>query len=69
MDLEYCLVTTVDYLNMRNAPAGDQILTVFRPSVTLNAHKRTTGWFQVQFSGQRGWVSADYVTTSGNCAG
>ena len=69
VSLTNCVVNTTDYLNMRNAPAGDQILTVFLPNVILDAVQRTANWYQVFFDGGYGWVSADFVTPIGNCQG
>ncbi len=64
--LSDCLVTTAAYLNLRASPGG-AILGLVPMNLTLTAHARRNGWFQVDYYGALGWVSADYVTTSGAC--
>ena len=62
-----CTISTTDLVNMRNEPDGDQVLMVFLPETVFAALQRTTGWFQVDFRGTLGWISADYVVTAGDC--
>lgn len=62
-----CTVTTTEIVNQRNAPAGDTILHVILNDYTFTALARTSDWFQVDNFGTVGWISADYVTTQGNC--
>ena len=33
----------------------------------MPATARTPGWFQVEYRGASGWISADYVSTDGDC--
>ena len=76
--LSDCMVRTTGMLNFRDGPAGDRI-TGFRdfhgilqdwlpPDVTLTVLERTAGWFKVDYHGTQGWISADYVIASGDCA-
>lgn len=65
--LSECTVTTTDILNVRNEPAGDTILAVLLNDVSLTSNTRTADWFKIDYYGIVGWVSADYVETSGDC--
>ena len=65
--LNGCTIETTDLVNMRDEPDGDQVLLVFLPGTVFAALQRTSGWFQVNFNGTLGWISADYVNTSGDC--
>ena len=66
--LSDCMVTTTAILNFRTGPDGAIMDTGFIPfDVTLTALARTPSWFNVDYHGTRGWISADYVTTSGSC--
>ena len=64
--LTNCMVTTTDILNFRDGPGGD-IQTMVPYNVTLTAMARTAGWFQVDYHGETGWISADYVIPEENC--
>ena len=64
--LDNCMVTTSDILNFRDGPGGN-VIGYVPAGVTLTALKRTDSWFQVDYHGAIGWISADYVTTSGTC--
>ena len=65
--LSECTVTTTDILNLRNAPSGDTVLAVLLNDVSLASDMRVTSWFRVDYFGTVGWISADYVTTTGAC--
>ena len=65
-ELAGCAVRTIATLNLRAGPGGNVIGGV-RQGVTLTALARTQGWFQVDYAGATGWISADYVTTDGDC--
>ena len=65
--LQDCMATTQYALNFRDGPAGS-IMSVLGSGVTLTATKRTPDWFEVDFHGAVGWISANYVTSTGNCA-
>ena len=63
-----CSVTTTHVLNFRNgpSPAGARIGLV-RQGATLDAIGRIAGWFNVEYQGVSGWISAEYVVTQGDC--
>ena len=64
--LQNCAVSTTDVLNFRDGPAGS-VMSQLPYAVTLTALSRTEDWFEVDYHGKSGWVSADYVTTEGSC--
>ena len=64
--LSNCMVTTNYILNLRDAPGGE-VTDVVPYDVTLTALSRTAGWFEVDYHGVTGWISADYVTPNGDC--
>lgn len=75
--MQGCMVTTADVLNFRETPGGArlyatdvlgrQIPGYLPEGATLTAVERTPDWFKVDYHGVQGWISAGYVTTSGNC--
>ncbi len=64
--LSNCMVTTTDGLNFRAGPGGEVIGGVPN-NATLTALSRTAGWFEVDYHGVTGWISAQYVTPNGDC--
>ena len=62
-------VTTQDFVALRRGPsrAFEQVATV-PAALTLPAYGRTfdTSWIQVEYEGQRGWISAQYLVWSGD---
>ncbi len=64
--LSNCMVTTTDVLNFRDGPGGEVIGGVAY-DVTLTALSRTAGWFEVDYHGTTGWISAAFVTPNGDC--
>lgn len=64
--LSACSVTTTHQLNFRAGPGGDRMGLV-PARTTLAAAARTLGWFQADYEGVAGWISADYVVKDGNC--
>ena len=62
-----CHVRTTHKLNFRESPGGERIGTV-PEHATMPASARTHAWFQVDYRGKSGWISADYVRTDGDCA-
>ena len=64
--LQSCMVTTLNILNFRDAPAGN-VKLILPYHVTLTAFERAADWFYVDYYGARGWIHADYVRTHGNC--
>src|SRR5690606_6379007 len=66
--LDGCMVVTRNILNLRDTPdANGTVLRLIPYDVTLTALERTGGWFYVDYLGQRGWLSAAYVTPQGSC--
>ena len=65
--LHDCMVTLSAILNLREHPHG-MVLAELPAFVNLTALDRTPGWFEVDYHGKRGWVSADFVTPRGDCA-
>lgn len=59
-----CMVRSDLVLNFRDGPAG-RIVSWYAGS--SEALSRTRNWFQVSYLGEEGWISAHYVTTSGDC--
>ncbi len=64
--LNDCIVTTQVWLNFRASPSG-AVLYTLAPAVSLTAEQYRDGWYQVDFYGEKGWLSADYVTPEGAC--
>ena len=64
--LNDCIVTTQVWLNFRASPSGTVLYTL-APAVSLTAEEYRDGWYQVDFYGEKGWLSADYVTPEGAC--
>ncbi len=64
--LSTCTLTTTHELNFRDGPDGTRIGAV-RKNATLTATARAAGWFQVEYRGSSGWISADYVVAQGVC--
>jgi hypothetical protein len=63
-----CIVTTTHTLNFRDRPslAGARIGLVWQ-GATLAAAGQTAGWFNVEYQGASGWISAEFVLTQGVC--
>lgn len=66
-DLSGCMVTATHVLNLRDGPAG-AVFGFVMAGWRLTATGRTADWFEVDVHGVTGWISADYVTTEGDCA-
>ena len=66
LDLSSCNVTTTHALNFRDGP-GSRRIGVVPENSTVTATARTAGWFQVEYEGATGWISADYVVAQGVC--
>ena len=64
--LSDCRVTTTHGLNLRDDPNGEIVGTVMIEE-TLSPAARTPDWFNVEYQGAEGWISADYVVTVGDC--
>ena len=70
------MVTLTHVLKFREGPGGavrmvqlvEGELEFWIPAfVKLTAFERTAHWFKVDYYGERGWISADYIVPSGNC--
>ena len=66
LDLSSCNVTTTHVLNFRDGP-GERRIGRVPENATMTAMARTPGWFQVEYRGATGWISADYVVSEGEC--
>ncbi|MFC1959250.1 right-handed parallel beta-helix repeat-containing protein [Chloroflexota bacterium] len=60
-----CEVTTTNRINFRDAPGNGMLLGAELSRIpfetTLAATAESNGWLQVEWLGQQGWISADYV--------
>ena len=65
--LTECQVTATDVVHLRNAAGGEVVLSLIPYNVSLDAKARTAGWYNVVYLGMDGWISADFVSTQGNC--
>lgn len=65
-ELAQCRVTTTHGLNLRDAPNGN-IIGAVQIHATLAPLGRTRRWFNVNYAGVEGWISADYVAAEGDC--
>ncbi len=65
-ELSDCAVTTTHDLNLRDGPNGVRIGGVPRQA-SFAAKASAYGWFNVEYQGLSGWISADYVVTQGLC--
>ena len=61
-----CYVTAIDRLTLRDGPGGPRI-GIVPAHTTLPASALTGLWFRVEHRGLAGWISADKVTTEGDC--
>ncbi len=64
--LANCLVKTRHGLNFRESPGGESFGSL-PEGASMPASARTPSWFHVTYRGVTGWISADYVTTDGDC--
>lgn len=64
--LSDCTVTTTTGLNFRDSPNGERIGVVLI-NETLAVKTRSPNWFNVEYHGVSGWISADYVHIQGDC--
>ncbi len=61
-----CMVTALYILNLREEPAG-QVIGLVPKDDKLTAISRTPDWFEVDYHGVYGWISAQYVQKHGDC--
>ncbi|MCY3835869.1 MAG: hypothetical protein OXF83_05450 [Anaerolineaceae bacterium] len=67
VSLANCQVISTDFINFRDAPAGERLNQVIPVNTNLVAEGKSSGWFNVNYLGRSGWVSSDYVQTQGTC--
>jgi len=66
--LRDCMVQLDYALNFRATPSRNSaVLRTIPHHARLTAVERTNGWFKVDWHGEKGWVSADYVSPIGRC--
>ena len=61
-----CLATTSAAVNLRDVPSGNRIGGIY-PNQTVTVLDSASGWHQVVHSGSTGWISANYLSLSGEC--
>ncbi len=65
-----CQISTTGNLNLRAAATmGDNIIGYVLRGATLTPLSRTAYWYQVEYQGKQGWMSASprYVQSAGTC--
>lgn len=62
-----CQVTTSNVVRLRNEAGGDVVHGLVPYNVVFSATARTAGWINVEYLGMDGWISADHVSTQGQC--
>jgi uncharacterized protein YgiM (DUF1202 family) len=64
-----CQITTTNApLNLRSEPnTSSAILAQLPYNLTLTSSERVQGWYRVNYLNGQGWVSANYVSTIGDC--
>ncbi len=66
--LNGCTVTTTAILNLRSGPSSNSaILGNVLNDVRLTTDLTEQNWYRVDYYNIIGWLSADYLTKSGNC--
>lgn len=67
--LNGCRVTTTHAVRLRTEPntTTSTVITTLPYDITLDATARSGGWLRVIYQNGQGWVSADYLNTSGAC--
>jgi Bacterial SH3 domain len=68
VDLTQCRVTTTHIVRMRTSPSlNGEIIIRIPYNYTMQAIQYVPGWYRVIFGSDSGWVSADYLSTQGDC--
>jgi hypothetical protein len=66
--LSNCRVTTTRIVRLRTAAdPNSAIMTRLPYGTSWTATERTADWFRVIYQNTQGWVSAEFLTTTGNC--
>ena len=66
--LTNCMVRTKAILNLRDAPNG-AVVGLVPWEAWLTAFKYLPGWYYIDYHGERGWISANYVEPRGDFCG
>lgn len=70
VDTSSCRVTTTRMVRLRAEPnTVSEILTILPYRSTWAATDYEANWYQIIYLNQQGWVSADFLTPIGSCAG
>ena len=66
-----CTVTTTHAVRLRAEPNASSAALTTLPydGAAYQATERVSGWIRLIWSNTQGWVSDDYVNTSGACGG
>ena len=68
--LSGCTVTTTHAVRLRAEPnASSAVLTTLPYDTSYQAVERIPGWMRLIWSNTQGWVSDDYINTTGTCGG
>ena len=62
-----CQITTTHRVIFRAEPAGESLAVVIPQGTHLDVAAISAGWYNVRYQGRPGWISGDYVQTSGIC--
>ena len=65
--LSGCWIWTKYVIRLRSEPVDGEILALVPYDVGLNPFAYSDGWYQVEWYGARGWLTADLVRTAGHC--
>jgi len=66
--LSNCRVTTTRIVRLRaSADPNGAIMTRLPYGTSWTATERTADWFRVIYQNTQGWVSAEFLNTTGNC--
>jgi uncharacterized protein YgiM (DUF1202 family) len=66
--LEVCQVTTTRQVRLRSEPNTTSTIQAVVPhNHTFLATRQISGWYQIAYGTVSGWISADFVTTTGAC--
>ncbi len=65
--LSSCQVTTTNVVRLRETAGGANVISLVPYNIVFAAKARTAGWFNVEYLGMDGWISAEHVSTDGLC--